>query len=238
MKRLNNKIIVLDFSGTLVKPFLAEQANLKRYDILGIPGPSEKTHKRLHATKKHYDIIRRYISEKYGIKENMEISFIQNYGEEIRLNGKDVKTMIMTDLFRDCMYFAAKKNGLKVYPEGLLGALKNIKKNGYKLAIISGIRTDIISGILAITKCPIKFDYILGQDPVLSRDDQNFLIKELARFGRIKYIIGDKTDDLSPAKRFGIKSIFVKWGHPVGGEEKIADYTVSRPADLNKVIIG
>ena len=115
-------------------------------------------------------------------------------------------------------------------------ALKLIQNRGYKLAIVSGIRKDIITGLLAITQCPITFDYVYGQDPVLSRDDNQQLTNELAKKGTISYIIGDKLDDLTPAKKLKAKSIFVTWGHPVGGEESFADYTVRKPEELGKII--
>ena len=231
-----DKIIVVDFSGTLIKSFVAEQANLKRYELLGIQKPSEAEHKRLHGTKKHYDVIKQHIADKFGISDDMLISFVQNYDGEVELSGKDVKTIIMTDLFRDCMYLVASENGKKIYADGILDSLKLVQSRGYKLAIVSGIRKDIITGLLAITKCPIKFDHIYGQDPVLSRDDNQQLNDELAKKGTIQYIIGDKLDDLRPAKKLKAKSIFVKWGHPTGGEEDFADYSIDTPDELKKII--
>ncbi len=231
-----NKIVVVDFSGTLIKPFVGEHANLKRYEILGIPKPSEVKHKKMLGTKEHYDIIKEYIEKKYGISDNMKISFVQNYGKEIELSGKDVKTMIMTDLFRNGMYLVASKYGNGVYVDGILDSLRIIQQRDYKLAIVSGIRKDIITGMLTITKCPIKFDYIYGQDPVLSRDDNQQLNNELAKHGTLEYIIGDKLDDLKPAKKLKAKSIFVKWGHPTGREEEFADFSISSPKELEKII--
>ncbi len=231
-----NKIVVVDFSGTLIKSFVAEQANLKRYDILGIPKPSEAEHKQLHGTKKHYDMIKQHISDKFGLADDMKIGFIHNYDGEIELSGKDVKTIIMTDLFRDCMYQVASENGHNIYADGILDSLKTIQSRGYKLAIVSGIRKDIITGLLAITRCPVNFDYIYGQDPVLSRDDNQQLNNELAKKGTIEYIIGDKLDDLKPAEKLKAKSIFVKWGHPTGGEEDFADHSISTPKELGNII--
>ncbi len=230
------KIVVIDFSGTLIKPFVAEEANLKRYEILGISIPSKEEHQRMHGTKEHYDIIRKHISEDYGITDDMKVGFVQNYDDEIMLSGKDIKTMIMTDLFRNAMYLVAKKHGKMIYADGILDALKIIRGRGFKLAIVSGIRKDIITGMLAITSCPIKFDYIYGQDPVLSRDDNVQLNNELAKHGKISYIIGDKLDDLVPARKLGAKSIFVSWGHASGGEKEFADYSISNPKDLEKII--
>lgn len=231
-----DKIVVIDFSGTLIKPFVAEEANLKRYSILGIPKPSEEEHKKLHGTKEHYNILKEHIARNYGLEDDTKISYIQNYGKEIELSGSDVKTIIMTDLFRIAMYEVAKQNGLNIFVDGIADALKSIKNKGYKLAIVSGIRKDIITGMLAITKFPVSFDYIYGQDPVLSRDDNQMLNEELAKQGTIEYVIGDKLSDLEPAKKLGAKSIFVKWGHPTGGEEDFADYTIENAKQLEEII--
>lgn len=230
------KIVVIDFSGTLIKPFVVEEANLKRYKILGIPKPSVEEHRRLHSTKEHYNIIRKYIAEAYGINDEMKIVFVQNHDGELELSGRDIKTMIMTDLFRNAMYLVAKEHGKRIYADGILETLKLIQKRGFKLAIVSGIRKDIITGMLAITNCPVKFDYIYGQDPILSRDDNLQLNNELAKHGKISYIIGDKLDDLKPAKKLGAKTIFVSWGHASGGEKEFADYTISKPKELEKII--
>lgn len=231
-----SKIVVVDFSGTLIKPIVVEEANLKRYEILGIPKPSFTEHKKLHGTKKHYDIIKQYIAEKYGLSDTMKISQVQNYGGEIELSGKDVKTIIMTDLFRNGMYLIATERKNNIFVNGMVESLQKIQKRGYKLAIVSGIRKDIITGMLAIVKCQLKFDYIYGQDPVLSKDDNFLLNKELTKKGKIEFMIGDKLDDLKPAQKLKAKSIFVKWGHPTGGEEKFADYTIKNPKELEKII--
>ena len=231
-----DNIVVIDFSGTLIMPFVAEEANIKRYKNLGMNLPSEKEHKEMHATKAHYEIVKQHIAQDYGITDDMKIYYVQNYGSEIKLSGKDVKTIIMTDLFRNAMYQVAKEHGNNIFAEGIANVLQKIKSRGYKLAIISGIRKDIITGMLAITKFPVSFDFIYAQDPVLSRDDNKFLNQELAKQGKIAFIIGDKADDLIPAKNLGAKSIFVKWGHPTGGEETMADFTVEKPEEILEII--
>ncbi|MDD5650502.1 MAG: hypothetical protein PHF86_08820 [Candidatus Nanoarchaeia archaeon] len=58
---MENKIVVVDFSGTLIKPFVVEEANLLRYKFLGLKAPSEKEHKKLHGTKGYYDILKKQI---------------------------------------------------------------------------------------------------------------------------------------------------------------------------------
>jgi len=231
-----DKIAVFDFSGTLTLPFVAEEAHFLRCDMIGLQRPSPEEHKKQHGTKAHYDIIKNHLAQKFGIADDMKFRYVQNYGKEIELSGKDVKTVIMTDLFRDANYRIAAEKGLKMFPDGMMDALLAVQKRGYKLAIVSGTRTDIITGIFAIAKCPVKFDYIFGQDPVLSRDDSAKLLEELSKRGTITWIIGDKLSDLEPAKKFNAKTIFVTWGHPTGGEKEFADYTISDAKEIEKII--
>ncbi len=231
-----DKIVVVDFSGTLTLPFVAEEAHLLRCDMIGLKRPSPEEHKKQHGTKAHYDIIKDHLAKKFGVSDDMKIKYVQNYGREIELSGKDVKTIIMTDLFRDANYRIAAEKGLKMFPDGMLDALKAVQKKGFKLAIVSGTRTDIITGIFSITKCPVKFDYILGQDPALTRDDSAKLLDELSKKGTIVWVIGDKLSDLEPAKKYNAKTIFVKWGHPTGGEEKFADSSISDAREIERII--
>ena len=55
--------------------------------------------------------------------------------------------------------------------------------------------------------------------------------------GDIVYSLGDKLSDLERGKESGLKSIYVKWGHPSGGEEEFADYSINTPKDLEKIIL-
>jgi len=234
---MTDKIVVVDFSGTLTQTFLAEEANKRRCSILGISPPEEAEHKKQHGTKSHYDILKNHIEKKFGISDDMKIGYVQNYGDEIELSGKDMKTVIMTELFKITNFEIAAEKRQEIFAPGILDALQKVKAKGFKLAIVSGTRTDIISGLLNITDCPVTFDFILGQDPVLSLDDSEKLLEELSKQGDITYIIGDKLSDLEPAKKYNAKSIFVKWGHPTGGEAEFADFSIDDAKEIENIIV-
>lgn len=230
------KIVVVDFSGTITQPWLSEEANFKRYDVLELEKPGEEEHKQMHGTKSHYEIVKERITEKYGVHDGIKINYVQNYGENIALSGKDVQTIIMTDLFRDAMYEIAKEKGKGIFAEGLFDVLKEIQDKGYELAIVSGTRVDIITGLFAIAGVSLKFNYIYGQDPALTRDDSKILLEKLSQHGEIAFIIGDKMSDFEEAKKYDAKSIFVTWGHPTGGEKEFADHSISKPEELLGII--
>jgi len=224
------KIIAIDFSGTLIRPEIAEKASKKRFQILQTEIP--KNLKKMLADNKHYELNKEQISKLTNIKKDMKIKYNTNSKQQIELTGEQILTQIMTNLFQFAMYQVAKETD--VFPKNLIKTLKKIKQKGYKLAIVSGIREDIISGMLNISNCNI-IDYIFGQNPILSYSNKE-LLNKLKEKGKIEFIIGDKLTDIEPAKELNTKSIFVKWGHPLGGEEKIADFTIEKPEELLEII--
>ena len=88
----------------------------------------------------------------------MRVRYQQNKGEEIELSGQEVQTLIMTDLFRDAMFSIANERGSAIYSDDMLEALQLVQQRGYTLAIVSGMRLDIITGLLSITQCHLRFD--------------------------------------------------------------------------------
>ena len=228
---MSEKIIVIDFAGTLVKKEVIEEANNLRSEILERSVPSKEEHA---DPEKLYKINREYVENLTGLKEDMKIHYRKNDLGFMELTGEQVKNQISSNLFQIGMYMAAKEEGPNILREGMLGQIKRMKDLNYKLAIVSGVRTDIISGMLQIAKIPIEFDYIYGQPPILGLDNQNIAIKDLQSKGSIEYVIGDKISDLERVK--DTKKIFIKGGHDLGNEEDIADYIISEPYDLQEII--
>ncbi len=226
-----NKIIVLDFAGTLIKTKIIEEANKFRVRILKRATPSKKEHAN---PKRLYKSNRGFVEKLTGLKKHAKIKYRENDLDIIDLNGREVQNQISTNLFQIGMYMAAKKYKKRTMEDGIEKQLKLMKKKGYKLAIVSGVRTDIISGMLAIAEINVEFDYIYGQPPILGVNQKNAL-EELMKKGKIMYNIGDNIDDLKRIPK--AESIFVKWGHPTGKEESEADYIISKPKELEKVII-
>ena len=227
---MTDKIIIVDFAGTLVKAEIIEEANEFRSKILERSLPSKEEHA---DSEKLYQANREFVKELTGVEENTEIHYNQNKGSKIQISGKEVQNQIATNLFQIGMYMVAKKHKQKIFVDGLIDELRQIKEKGYKLAIVSGVRTDIISGMLNISGVEDFFDYIQGQSPILGKSNEE-LIKELTEKGKIIAMVGDKLSDLEPVKKMGTKAIFVKWGHPSGGEEGFADVVVSNPNELKE----
>ncbi len=227
------KIVIIDFAGTLIKAEMIEEANSLRTKILQKSLPTKEHHADPEAL---YKVNREFVEKLTGLRADANIKYRENDLRFMDLTGKDVQNQISTTLFQIGMYMVAKKYGQDIVPAGLIQQLQRMKQSGYKLAIVSGVRTDIISGMLRIAGIPVAFDYIYGQPPKLGVGNQKADIKELQSKGKIMFVIGDKLSDLERGTIDGCKSIFVQWGHSSGGEEEIADYTIAHPQELNDLI--
>ncbi|MFH0936436.1 MAG: hypothetical protein V1815_02025 [Candidatus Woesearchaeota archaeon] len=229
---MKNKIVVIDFAGTLVKAEMIEEANVFRANVLQKALPTKEQHA---DPERFYKINREFVEKLTGLKSNSKIKYRENDLDFIKLNGEQVQNQISSNLFQIGMYMVAKKYGKNIIPEGLIEQLQRVKNLGYKLAIISGVRTDIISGMLQIANVPVSFDYIYGQPPILGIEDQGQDIKDLQKYGKIEYLLGDKMSDLERGVK-GTKIIFMKWGHPSGGEEEFANFSIDKAKDLEDII--
>lgn len=222
------KIIVFDFAGTLIKPEIIDIANTFRSKILQRSLPTRQQHAH---EQQLYRANREFVEKLTGITADAKIKYRQNDLREITLIGESVQNQIATNLFQIGMYMTAKKYSQKIFPPGLLKEIKKLKQKDYLLAIVSGIRTDIISGMLSIAGVTNLFDHIKGQPPKLGMTN-NQLLNELKQQGKIVALIGDKYSDLEPGKELNVKTIFVTWGTPSGNEQKIADLIIKKPEEL------
>ncbi len=231
-----DKIVLVDFAGTLVKAEIIEEANKLRSDILEKALPSREEH---GDPEKLYKVNRAFVEKLTGLKADFKLRYRENDLDFIELTGEQFQNQISTNLFQIGMYMTAKKYGKDIFPKGFVEQLQRIKKSGYKLATVSGVRTDIISGMLQIAGLnPELFDYLYGQPPILGMENQEQDIKELRQKGNVEWSIADKYSDLERTKAEGTKLVFVKWGHvhPEGGEEELADYTIEQTEELKKLI--
>ena len=229
---MSDKIVVLDFAGTLIKAEVIEEANRFRAKVLQRGLPTKKEHSK---PAELYKANNEFVEKLTGLTKDMKITYRENNLEFMNINGGTYQNQVSTNLFQIGMYMAAKKHSAAMIPEGLVEELQRIKKLGYKLAIVSGVRTDIISGILQIAKIPLTFDHIYAQPPILGVSNHDN-IESLKVHGSIEFVMGDKLGDLEAGKSIGAKTIFVRWGHASGGEEEFADYSIDKPKDLKNII--
>jgi phosphoglycolate phosphatase-like HAD superfamily hydrolase len=227
-----DKIVVMDFAGTLIRAEVIEEANLFRAKVLKRSLPTREEHSK---PAELYKANNEFVEKLTGLTQDMKIRYRENNLEFMDISGEKYQNQISTNLFQIGMFMAAKKYGKDMIPKGMLEELHRIKKLGYKLAIISGVRNDIISGMLQIAKIPAEFDYIYAQPPILGVSNMENL-ELLRKRGSIVFVIGDKLSDLQAGKTVGAKTIFVSWGHASGREKEFADYSIDSPGELEKII--
>ena len=210
------RIIVFDFSGTMVHREIAEEAAKRRLKWLGKKVTTDYLRKALPKNK-HYKLNKDLLSKYTGIKDDK------------------ILTVLSTDLFKIHMFAVANEKKKKIFRSGILDALKKLKKDRYQIAVMSGVRSDIIYGMMKITKTDNLIDYICAQNPTLDYPNEK-LLECIKGVGKIEYVIGDKMSDIQAAKRVGAKAIFLKGGHRTGGEEKKADFVIDSTKHIIEVI--
>ncbi len=227
-----NGILLIDFAGTLIRNEMIQQANTLRANILQKAAPTTQEHAQEQTL---YANNREALKQLTGLSNEEHIRYTTNEYQQLIINGEDVHNQIATTLFQLGMYIVANENKQDIYVSGMIGTLEELKKRGHILAISSGVRTDIISGVLAITGQTELFSHILGQPPRLGISNETHL-RELQSKGKILYAIGDKYSDLEPAKKYGVETVYVTWGTPTGEEETIANHTVQQPEELLDIL--
>jgi len=210
------RIIVFDFSGTIIKREVTEEAAGRRLKWLGKTVSKQYLRKAL-PTNAHYKLNNDLLKKYTGVKDNS------------RLN------VLSTDLFKIHMYALANEKKKDIFRPGILNIIRKLKKDNYLIAIMSGIRSDIIYGMLKIAKADVMIDYICAQNPTLEYSNKQ-LLDCIKNVGKIEFVIGDKLTDIEAAKRVKAKAIFLKGGHPIGGEEKKADFVISDIKQIFEII--
>ena len=219
------KIVAIDFAGTILEQEAIDRANEKRAAVINRAAPQKEEHS---DAEKLYLNNREALSRLTGLVDKMSIQSTLQDGALMTKSGKEVLDEMSTNLFQIYMYQEAFEKKDAIFKKGMIDVLQKIRDRGYHLALFSGIRTDIISGMLKIAGVSV-FDSINGQPPMLGLHNQE-LLNDIATLGEITYIIGDKLDDLDYPE--GIK-IFVDWGQ---GKEAEADHKVGSPEELLDMI--
>jgi len=210
------RIIVFDFSGTMIHREIAEEAAKRRLKWLGKKVTTAYLRNALPKNK-HYKLNKDLLKKYTGITDDK------------------VLTVLSTDIFKIHMFAVAKEKGKNIFRRGILDALKKLRKDGYQIAVMSGVRSDIIFGMLKITKADHLVDYICAQNPTLDYPNKK-LLDCIKGVGKIEFVIGDKLADIEAAKQVKAKAIFLKGGHASGGEEKKADFIIDSTKQILELI--
>ncbi|MFA5926536.1 MAG: HAD-IA family hydrolase [Parcubacteria group bacterium] len=122
--------------------------------------------------------------------------------------------------------------------EGIGPALKQLKKSGQRLFIVSSNSAENIEKFLAKNGLSGLFDFIDADSSLWGKAEilRKLIRKENLAPGRAVYI-GDEIRDIEAAKKAGVRIIAVTWGFNTKAalQKFKPDYLVERPDDLIKV---
>ena len=213
MKKI--KYVIFDFDGTIADtlPF-SFQKFLEIARLLKIDDLSEK------------EIISEIRSKSY--QELLKGSFKRAW----------LKLPYVVNIIKNMQIELEKEmDSIKFFP-GVKKLLYDLKKEGYKSAIISSNRVENINKFIKYNNLNV-FDFIHGKTDLFGKSGH--LGKFIADFKLEKseaIYVGDEIRDAEACKKIGIKIIGVSWGlHTVKALKKSkVDYMVRKPKEILNIV--
>lgn len=213
-----NKAVIFDLDGTLIDsvPDIAENINimLKRF---GYPVLSEE---KIKAKVGHgaRNLVKDCIGKSLTDKELDERLEFYNYQYT---NSGSPKTRLY---------------------KGIPETLKELKKRGYKLAILTNKPQETTDNVIKNHMSDLNFDKVVGQSgSVKCKPDKAAtlaILKELNVLPENTYFVGDGDADVLTSLNSGTNGIAVLWGY--SSKEKLAAFGATafayKPEDLLKII--
>lgn len=128
--------------------------------------------------------------------------------------------------------------------EGVVDTLRQLKQDGYKMAIVSTKRREMIDRGLQLMECATLFDTIVGfEDVTHTKPDPEPIQIALQRIGANKedaLMIGDNFHDIVGGQRAGVDTAAVAWS--IKGEAHLATfnptYMLYQMSDLLDIVKG
>lgn len=128
--------------------------------------------------------------------------------------------------------------------EGVVDTLRQLKQEGYKMAIVSTKRREMIDRGLQLMECENLFDTIVGfEDVTHTKPDPEAIQIALQRIGANKedaLMIGDNFHDIEGGQRAGVDTAGVAWS--IKGEAHLATYNptymLHQMSDLLDIVKG
>ncbi|VVA43562.1 HAD-superfamily hydrolase, subfamily IA, variant 1 [Candidatus Roizmanbacteria bacterium] len=213
MKKI--KYVIFDFDGTIADtlPF-SFQKFLEMAKLLNIDNLSDKEIIKEIRSKSYQELLKGSFKRAW-LKIPFVVSVIKNMQVELE----------------------KEMDNIKFFP-GVKKFLFDLKKEGYKLAIISSNRVENINKFIKHNNLDI-FDFIHGKTDLFGK--AGYLERFIKDFNLKKsevIYVGDEIRDVEACKKTGIKIIGVSWGlHTVEALNKAGvDYIVKKPVEILQII--
>jgi phosphoglycolate phosphatase len=185
------KAIIFDLDGTLLNT-------------------SKDIHKVLSDTLAHFSLPQ--------ISLEKTIEYVGNGAKKLveRAMPKDKLDMLQPVYEYYSQHFAACDNSLTCLYEGEEVVLKELKKRGVKLALITNKPQAATDGVYAKHLSKFNFDIVIGQDDMpLKPNPQSTIwtIQQLGVDNKDCLFVGDGETDVQTAANAGIDCVSVLWGY-------------------------
>ncbi|WP_164995853.1 HAD hydrolase-like protein [Miniphocaeibacter massiliensis] len=212
-----DKYIIFDLDGTIIDSFEGMKESIK-YSLKQIK----------------LDIVDEKI-----INQFIGYPLIDSYMKYFKVDEKVANYLV--SFYRD--YY--KEQGVlnaRIY-EGIIDVIKELKKMGYKIAIVSLKPKVFVYRILKNLGIFENFDNIVGIDwnnyEVTKIDLMNQFIELIKLDLTNSYFIGDRNYDILTGQRFGVKTIGVSYGYGTIEELESAspNYIVHSPREIIEIVI-
>ncbi len=122
----------------------------------------------------------------------------------------------------------------KLY-DGIEEVLKELKKRGIKLAVVSNKLEELSKKILEILKVHEYFDFIAGGDTFKEKKPSPVPVIKTLEVLNVKpedaLVVGDTSADIEAGLKAGTKTALASWGY-VRLDSVKPDYILKRPEDL------
>lgn len=155
-------------------------------------------------------------------------SKVQYFIKEFRL--KELKLLLMAKAIR--RKYSPKIPSLKPFPE-MVKTLKQLKKDGNKLIILTSSPLPPVEEFLSKHKIISLFDQIIGDASIFGKSQH---LKKLC--DENSYYIGDEIRDIRAGKQTGCKTVGVTWGFSRKEDfvdSHKADFVLEKPEELLKI---
>ena len=212
------KCLIIDLDGTILNsgPDLLDSLNftLKRHNLDFIPD----------------NVIGSLVGG--GAKAMIEKSF--NYLKK-NLYEYDIELMI-NDFLK--FYYDNCSNKSTIYPT--VKTTLKILKQKFKLCICTNKRQNLTEKIIYEFGIDRYFDLVLGScnNLKLKPDTEmlNYILRKLVLDPSECLMIGDSNNDIIPANKLGIKSIFVTYGYGRLTADSIPDYEIDKFIKIREIL--
>ncbi|KQU20283.1 MULTISPECIES: pyrophosphatase PpaX [Peribacillus] len=126
--------------------------------------------------------------------------------------------------------------------DGVFETIQTLKQSGYKLAVVTTKKRDVVEKGLRLSKLDQFFDVVVTLDDVeKAKPDPEPLVKALNQLGSVPeeaIMVGDSYHDILGGKNTGTKTAGVAWS--IRGREFLEsyhpDYMLEQMADLLNII--